>query len=74
MLSKPPPVPSAPSSANAASSATVRYTYPSAVGGPGQLTRHLTTKSGHQSKVALSDLEYAYAPVRDQVRDLREYL
>ncbi|WP_109485111.1 peptide chain release factor 2 [Occallatibacter savannae] len=24
--------------------------------------------------MALSDLEYAYAPVRDQVRDLREYL
>jgi hypothetical protein len=24
--------------------------------------------------MALTDLEYAYAPVRDQVRDLREYL
>ena len=31
-------------------------------------------KSGQKSKVALNDLEYAYAPVRDQVRDLREYL
>jgi hypothetical protein len=24
--------------------------------------------------MALQDLEFAYAPVRDQVRDLREYL
>jgi len=37
-------------------------------------TSQLNTKSGHKSKVALTDLEYAYAPVRDQVRDLREYL
>jgi hypothetical protein len=24
--------------------------------------------------MSLNDLEFAYAPVRDQVRDLREYL
>jgi len=24
--------------------------------------------------MSLSDLEFAYSPVRDQVRDLREYL
>lgn len=24
--------------------------------------------------VSITDLEFAYAPVRDQVRDLREYL
>jgi hypothetical protein len=32
-------------------------------------------KSGLRAKMAsLQDLEFAYAPVRDQVRDLREYL
>jgi hypothetical protein len=34
------------------------------------------TKSGLKSQAmsSLNDLEFAYAPVRDQVRDLREYL
>lgn len=34
------------------------------------------SKSGHKSKhmSSLNDLEFAYAPVRDQTRDLREYL
>jgi apolipoprotein N-acyltransferase len=33
------------------------------------------TKSGLKSQaMSLNDLEFAYAPVRDQVRDLREYL
>lgn len=27
-----------------------------------------------RAKMTLNDLEFAYAPVRDQVRDLREYL
>jgi hypothetical protein len=27
-----------------------------------------------EQTVSISDLEFAYAPVRDQVRDLREYL
>ena len=27
-----------------------------------------------RANMALNDLEFAYAPVRDQVRDLREYL
>jgi hypothetical protein len=27
-----------------------------------------------RANMALSDLEFAYAPARDQVRDLREYL
>ncbi len=27
-----------------------------------------------ESKDMLSDLEYSYSPVRDKVRDLREYL
>jgi hypothetical protein len=27
-----------------------------------------------KSKHMLSDLEYSYSPVRDKVRDLREYL
>jgi hypothetical protein len=32
-------------------------------------------KSGLKSQaMSLNDLEFAYAPVRDQVRDLREYL
>jgi hypothetical protein len=31
------------------------------------------SKSGHK-RMSLNDLEFAYAPVRDQVRDLREYL
>jgi apolipoprotein N-acyltransferase len=34
---------------------------------------HSIPKSGLQS-MSLNDLEFAYAPVRDQVRDLREYL
>jgi hypothetical protein len=36
---------------------------------------HFSPKSGLQSQaMSLNDLEFAYAPVRDQVRDLREYL
>jgi hypothetical protein len=36
---------------------------------------HFKTKSGLKSQaMSLNDLEFAYAPVRDQVRDLREYL
>jgi hypothetical protein len=36
---------------------------------------HSNPKSGHTSQaMSLNDLEFAYAPVRDQVRDLREYL
>jgi len=36
---------------------------------------HANSKSGSTKKVmALNDLEFAYAPVRNQVRDLREYL
>jgi hypothetical protein len=31
-------------------------------------------KPGLKSKMSLNDLEFAYAPVRNQVRDLREYL
>ena len=32
-------------------------------------------KSGLKSQaMSFNDLEFAYAPVRDQVRDLREYL
>jgi hypothetical protein len=31
-------------------------------------------KSGPKSTMSLNDLEFAYAPVRNQVRDLREYL
>jgi hypothetical protein len=32
-------------------------------------------KSGLKSQaMSINDLEFAYAPVRDQVRDLREYL
>jgi hypothetical protein len=27
-----------------------------------------------RASMSLNDLEFAYAPVRDQVRDLREYL
>lgn len=27
-----------------------------------------------RAAVSINDLEFAYAPVRDQVRDLREYL
>jgi hypothetical protein len=40
----------------------------------------LITKPGlkgqvkEKSKMSLNDLEFAYAPVRNQVRDLREYL
>jgi hypothetical protein len=52
-------------------SAILNPVQPRAKSGP---ARQLSTKSGHKSKVALTDLEYAYAPVRDQVRDLREYL
>ena len=29
---------------------------------------------GKSQAMSLNDLEFAYAPVRDQVRDLREYL
>jgi hypothetical protein len=32
------------------------------------------SKSGLKSTMSLNDLEFAYAPVRNQVRDLREYL
>ena len=32
------------------------------------------SKSGYRAMSSLNDLEFAYAPVRDQVRDLREYL
>jgi hypothetical protein len=35
---------------------------------------HIKTKSGPSENMSLNDLEFAYAPVRDQVRDLREYL
>jgi hypothetical protein len=31
-------------------------------------------RSKEQTMASLQDLEFAYAPVRDQVRDLREYL
>ena len=31
-------------------------------------------KSGQAPNLMLNDLEFAYAPVRDSVRDLREYL
>lgn len=31
-------------------------------------------KTGLKSIMSLNDLEFAYAPVRNQVRDLREYL
>ena len=31
-------------------------------------------KSGLEPSMSINDLEFAYAPVRDQVRDLREYL
>ena len=34
----------------------------------------LNPKTGLKSKMSLNDLEFAYAPVRNQVRDLREYL
>jgi hypothetical protein len=38
-------------------------------------TSQSNPKSGHTSQaMSLNDLEFAYAPVRDQVRDLREYL
>ncbi len=35
-----------------------------------QIKRDNALKSNHM----LSDLEYSYSPVRDKVRDLREYL
>jgi hypothetical protein len=35
---------------------------------------HFKNKSGKEQSMALNDLEFAYAPVRDQTRDLREYL
>jgi hypothetical protein len=34
----------------------------------------IQTKSGKEPSMSLNDLEFTYAPVRDQVRDLREYL
>jgi len=37
----------------------------------GQLAK---SNTGPKSKMSLNDLEFAYAPVRNQVRDLREYL
>jgi len=37
-------------------------------------TSHFNPKSGLRRIVSINDLEFAYAPVRDQVRDLREYL
>jgi hypothetical protein len=38
--------------------------------------RIVQNKSGQRKEqtMSLNDLEFAYAPVRDQVRDLREYL
>jgi hypothetical protein len=38
----------------------------------GLLIRHLKVRS--YEPMSLNDLEFAYAPVRNQVRDLREYL
>ena len=35
---------------------------------------HSSNQSQVRAKMSLNDLEFAYAPVRDQVRDLREYL
>jgi hypothetical protein len=35
---------------------------------------HINKKSGLEPSMSINDLEFAYAPVRDQVRDLREYL
>ncbi len=32
------------------------------------------SKYAIESNLMLSDLEYTYSPVRDRVRDLREYL
>jgi hypothetical protein len=31
-------------------------------------------KNCYHSSMSLNDLEFAYSPVRNQVRDLREYL
>jgi hypothetical protein len=43
-----------------------------------QLTRRIATLPNQsqvpKSTMTLNDLEFAYAPVRNQVRDLREYL
>ncbi|SPE27621.1 exported hypothetical protein [Candidatus Sulfotelmatomonas gaucii] len=36
--------------------------------------QNLNPKPGLKSSMTLNDLEFAYAPVRNQVRDLREYL
>jgi hypothetical protein len=40
------------------------------------LTRQfvIQVRSKEQTMASLQDLEFGYAPVRDQVRDLREYL
>jgi len=41
----------------------------------GKRSLTLQSKPGLKSQaMSLNDLEFAYAPVRDQVRDLREYL
>ncbi len=43
--------------------------------GIGKSASQPNPKAGHQSKrMSLNDLEFAYTPVRNQVRDLREYL
>jgi hypothetical protein len=34
----------------------------------------LRVRSRKEQTMSVNDLEFAYAPVRDQVRDLREYL
>jgi len=36
--------------------------------------RNLILRSWYDRGMSLNDLEFAYAPVRTQVRDLREYL
>jgi hypothetical protein len=35
---------------------------------------HSNPSQVKRAKMSLNDLEFAYAPVRNQVRDLREYL
>jgi hypothetical protein len=40
----------------------------------GRLANSLNQVRSEEQSMAITDLEYAYAPVRDQVRDLREYL
>ena len=38
------------------------------------LRRKVQSSQVLRAKMSVNDLEFAYAPVRDQVRDLREYL